>query len=219
MSRFLFTWEIGSGLGHTVPLAQVAEPLLARGHEVHFALRDLTSARVALGALADAPNVRLWQAPIWALKIQGLPEALSFAELLFRAGYLDAKRLRGLVQGWCSLLDAVRPDLLLADHSPTALLAARGRPLRRALIGGGFFQPPAVVPMPGFRDFAVPPKRLADAERLAVMTCNEVLQARGQAPLTRLHELLDADELFLVTWPELDHYGIGPQGRPRAPGS
>ena len=59
MSHFLFTWEIGSGLGHTVPLALVAGPLLARGHEVHFALRDLSSARVALGTLADAPNVRL----------------------------------------------------------------------------------------------------------------------------------------------------------------
>jgi len=214
MSRFLFTWEIGSGLGHTVPLAQVAEPLLARGHEVHFALRDLSSARVALGALADAPRVRLWQAPIWQLKAQGLPESLSYAELLFRNGYLDAKRLHGLVQGWSSLLDTVQPDLLLADHSPTALLAARDRPLRRALIGGGFFQPPAVSPMPGFRDeFAVPPKRLADAERLAVMTCNSVLQVLGQAPLAHLYDLLDADELFLVTWPELDHYSTGPQGR------
>jgi hypothetical protein len=217
MSRFLFTWEIGSGMGHTVPLAQVAEPLVARGHEVHFALRELTSARVALGALADAPNVRLWQAPIWQLKMQGLPVPLSYAELLFRAGYLDAGRLRGLVQGWCSLIDTIQPDLLLADHSPTALLAARGRPLRRALIGSGFFQPPAVAPMPGFGDQPVPPKRLADAERLAVMTCNEVLRAQGQTPLVRLHELLDADELFLVTWPELDHYSTGPQGRPAGP--
>jgi hypothetical protein len=39
----------------------------------------------------------------------------------------------------------VRPDLVVFDHSPTALLASRGLPMRRALIGSGFCCPPDSV--------------------------------------------------------------------------
>jgi len=215
MARFLLAWEIGGGLGHVVPLVQVAQPLVALGHAVHFVLRDLSGAHATLGPLASAPGVQLWQSPLWLLPFQAKQPSASYAELLFHAGYLDAGRLRGLVLAWRSLLDAIRPDLLLADHAPTALLAARGRPLRRALIGNGFFQPPAVQPLPSFREWErIDPQRLAHTEARVLATCNAVLAAEGLAPLATLHELTAADERFLLTWPELDHYGAGPQGRP-----
>lgn len=217
VARFLFAWELGAGMGHLVPLAQVAQPLVARGHEVHFALRDLSGARAALGALAASPLVHLWQAPVWLPQYQASQPPASYAELLFHAGYLDAARLRGLVQAWQSLLDVLKPDLLLADHAPTALLAARGRPLRRALIGNGFFLPPALQPLPSFREWeAIDPHRLAQAEARALATCNAALAADGTAVLAALHELTAADERFLLTWPELDPYSPGPQGRPSA---
>ena len=127
MACFLLAWELGGGMGHVVPLAQVAEPLVQRGHEVHFVLRDLAVARAGLGALASAPRVRLWQAPVWQMPYQAPQPSVSYAELLFHAGYLDAGRLQGLVQGWQSLLDAIAPDLLLADHAPTALQVASAR--------------------------------------------------------------------------------------------
>lgn len=215
--RFLLAWELGGGLGHLVPLAQVGAPLAAQGHELHFVLRDLSGARAALGALADAPHVHLWQAPLWQAVLQAQQPPASYGELLFHAGYLDAARLLGLVRGWQSLLDAIAPDLLLADHAPTALLAARGRPMRRALIGNGFFLPPAQQPMPGFREWEpVDPQRLAYTEAHALAACNTVLAGIGAAPLAALHELTAADENFLLTWPELDHYGTGGQGRPGA---
>ena len=82
-------------------------------------------------------------------------------------------------------------------------------------IGNGFFQPPALQPMPSFREWDhIDPQRLAQADARALATCNAVLAAEGQAPLAALHELTAADECFLLTWPELDHYGAGPQGRP-----
>lgn len=215
MATLLMAWEIGGGMGHLVPLAQLAEPLLARGHELHLALRDLSSARSALGPLADSPRLHLWQAPLWLPPLQGLPPPASYAELLFTAGYLDAGRLRGLVQAWRQLLDAIRPTLLLADHAPTALLASRGRPLRRATLGTGFFQPPPDMPMPPFREWdPVNPQQLAQSEALVLATCNAVLQAEGLPPLAALGELLDVDECFLLGWPELDPYGHGPVGRP-----
>ncbi len=44
MARMLLTWELGAGLGHLVPLRQLAIALVSRGHEVFVAARDITRA-------------------------------------------------------------------------------------------------------------------------------------------------------------------------------
>lgn len=207
MATFLFCWELGGGLGHSVPLAQIAGPLLAGGHAVHVALRDLSTADAAFGSLDAHPALRLWQAPVWSAVLRGLPESATYAELLFRAGFLDAERLLGPVRGWRSLIEQVRPDLLLVDHAPTALLAARGLSLPTASIGTGFFQPPAVAPIPSFREWdQVDPRRVAEAEAKAVETINAVCLRLGAPPVGALHQLVAVDEQFLLTWPEVDHY-------------
>ncbi len=208
MAKFLFAWELGGGLGHTLPLSQIARPLLFEGHEVHVALRDLSTAPAAFGAAIDHPGLHLWQAPVWLAALRGLPESATYAELLFRAGFLDPQRLRGLVRGWRSLFRAIKPQVLLVDHAPTALLAARGQAMRTASIGTGFFLPPRTHPMPPFREWeTIDPARVRAAEEKALATSNAVLAELREAPLTRLHELVAVDEPFLLTWPELDHYG------------
>ena len=73
-------------MGHLVPLAQLARPLVEHGHEVAFALKDLSNARAVLGDLADSARVQLWQAPVWLAPLQGQAPAVSYAELLHRAG-------------------------------------------------------------------------------------------------------------------------------------
>lgn len=207
MATFLFCWELGGGLGHSVPLAQIAGPLLAGGHAVHVALRDLSTAGAAFGVLQDHPRLRLWQAPVWSAVLRGLPESATYAELLFRAGFLDAGRLLGPVRGWRSLIEHVAPDLLLVDHAPTALLAARGLGLPTASIGTGFFQPPAIAPIPSFREWdQVDPRRVDEAEARAVETINAVCLHLGSPPVSALHQLVAVDEQFLLTWPEVDHY-------------
>lgn len=211
MKRFLFAWELGGGLGHSIPLSQLSRPLLEAGHEVHVALRDLSTSHAAFGDLASHPRLRLWQAPIWTAGLRGLPETATYAELLFRAGFLDDRRLMGLVRGWRSLLELVRPDLLLVDHAPTALLASRGLGIPRVAIGTGFFLPPALAPIPAFREWeSVDPGRVRQSEDRVIATANLVLAARGEAPIARLHQLVETDENFLLTWPELDHYGNRP---------
>ncbi|MEF7616773.1 nucleotide disphospho-sugar-binding domain-containing protein [Aquincola sp. MAHUQ-54] len=207
MSRFLLAWELGGGLGHSTPLSQVAAPLIEQGHEVHFVLRDLSTVHTVFGAMASHERVHFWQAPLWQSQLRGVPESATYAELLFRAGFLDTQRLGGLVRAWRTLFDAVRPALLLADHAPTAMLAARGLPFRRALMGTGFFLPLQRQPIPPFREWEpIPPARVQAAEARALQTCNEILSLLGEPPLRALHELLAADERFLLTWPEVDHY-------------
>lgn len=215
MARILLAWELGAGMGHLMPLAQLASALHARGHTVHLALRELGGAATALGALARAPRVQLWQAPVWLASARSLPQPATHTEVLFRAGYLDADRLTMLVQAWRSLLQATAADLLVADHAPTALLAARGLPLRRASFGAAFLHPPAVQPWPVFRDWEpVDPQRVRSGEAQVLAACNAVLQALAAPPLGALHELMAVDVAFLLTWPELDPYGADAPGRP-----
>lgn len=72
----------------------------------------------------------------------------------------------------------------------------------------------AVQPMPPFREWERSDvARLAQSEARALATCNAVMAATGGPPLSALHDLLAADEQFLLTWPELDHDGAGLQGR------
>ncbi len=205
--RFLLAWELGAGFGHMVPLAQIARPLLDAGHEVHLALLDLTTSRVGLGNLVAHPRLHLWQSPHWAAPLHGTSDPVCFAELLYRAGYLDARRLAGLIDAWSSLFRQVKPDMVLAEHAPTALLAARGHRFARAMVGSGFFVPPRESPIPTFREWqSIPGSRVENAEARVLATCNEILAARNLPPLSALWELFDVDEQFLTTVSELDYY-------------
>ena len=112
---------------------------------------------------------------------------------------------------WRNLFLSVRPDLIVFDHSPTALLAACGLAAKKAMIGTGFFCPLDGYPLPDLRPWLHEGKeRLRDDENHVLANANQVLAAWGQPPLKRISRLFhEVDEQFLVTLPELDHY----QGR------
>lgn len=203
----MVAWELGGGLDHLDACTALALGLVNQGHEVDLVVKDLSLAEHALGEQAGDPRLRLWPAPVWLPALTGLPEPASHAELLFRAGYLDAGRLLGLVRAWRSLLQACAPALLLADHAPTALLAARGLPVLTGVYGSAFSVPPPQQPWPLFRDWeAVPAERIEAANRRVWMSCNHCLHALGDAPLPALSALYQCDEHLLLGWPELDPY-------------
>lgn len=206
MARFLLAWELGGGLGHLVPLARLAEALLQRGHAVDLVLKDLSLAHEVLGPWSGSSSLTLWQAPCWLPAPGGLDDPASHAEILLRAGFVDGAGLSGLVRAWRQLYAACRPEVLIADHAPTALLAARGQGMRRCLFGNGFFVPPPGCPMPAFRDWQpVPLARLEAAESRVLDACNDALARCGGAPIDSVSMLFDVDEVFLIGWAELDH--------------
>jgi Glycosyltransferase family 28 C-terminal domain len=200
--RVLMSWELGGGMGHAARFAAFADGLGAHARP-YIALRDLSQA----ASMANNASLTLLQAPLWLPEARGLPEAANYAELLFRAGFLDPVKLKAVVCAWRSMFTLVKPDLLLLDHAPTALLAARGLPIKKALIGTGFFTPPPISPMPPFRIWEkTSPARLHQAESIALNSANQVLEALGAPALGRLADLFEVDENFLTTWRELDHY-------------
>ena len=212
LSTVLVTWELGGGLGHLVRLLPLVQSLRENGHQVVAALRDLSRAEAVYRGL----QVSYLQAPIKTSKAgRAFDSMRTLAHILSNCGFGDDDELRGMVQAWRNLITQVRPDLILFDHGPTALLASRGLQMRRVVIGTGFCCPPDTTPVPDLRPW------LPDAaaqfrqdEQNVLRRANRVLDSLGVAPLERLTKLYHpVDETFLATFRELDQYPDRPPTR------
>jgi hypothetical protein len=202
VARVLMAWELGANLGHLTRLRPVAMALGARGHQISFALRDVMGRR----ALLPPELGRVYQAPV-AINVAPRP-AWTMADVLMACGYGHAVGLAGLVAAWRSLFEASACEAVIADHAPTALLAARTMGVPALHIGHGFSVPPRVSPLPVFRDWAPPPEgHAAQVDAQVLSTVNTVLREAGAASLDRLCDLFHPERTLLCTWPELDHYG------------
>ncbi len=204
MSRILFAWELGGGFGHLGPFRPVAEMLLARGHELTVAAREVQNAAMVF----DAMPLRIVQAPLCIKTYGGLEEPpLNFAEILMRYGYLDVPQLQALLRAWRGLLDMAQPDIVIADHAPTAMLATRGRAIGRVVIGTAFAVPLPVDPTPNMRSWVnVPAQRLANSDAMVLGNINASLPA-DVPPLGAVHEIFAGVSSLFTGVPELDPYG------------
>jgi len=211
VSRILLVWQLGGNLGHITPLLVIARALRERGHDVSFALEN-TRASAAPLTRDGFPFV---QAPILRSTAPDLPcEPASYPELLFHFGFADPVLLTSGLRAWRDIYRKLAPELIVFDHAPTALLAARGTGIPRVVFGTGFASPPRVSPMPSIRPWQnTPRERLGASEQRALDTANAALRAIGAAPLRVFHELFDVEENILATLPELDHYGARPNVR------
>ena len=210
MKRILLTWEIGLNTGHLVRLLPVAEQLKEQGHAVLAAVRDIPTAAAVFGPA----NISFVQAPILAQGRQLRHRQTGYADILLSQGWAENSVLWGLVQGWINLFRMFRPDVIVADFSPTACMAARITGVRVLLLGNGFELPPATDPLPPFPGFSWATQELAArSEAIAVETANTVIQAFKGKKLQALRDLFDPQTCLLATFPELDHYGARPNVR------
>ncbi len=207
MSRIVLAWELGANFGHLGSLAPLARALAARGHAVEFVLRELHRGQAVLGA----DGFGMLQAPLWLGRTPPLPPAPSYAGVIRRCGYHAPAVLGALVDAWVALLDLIEPDLLVLDHAPTAVLAARCLGVPCVRFGTGWAAPPAEAPLPSVAPWTKPdPRRLWVAESQVLAAVNAVLKGRDRPPLARLADLFQLAGDALATFPELDHYGARP---------
>jgi UDP:flavonoid glycosyltransferase YjiC (YdhE family) len=205
MSRILLAWELGAASGHLAGLRPLVEGLLARGHQVTLAAQNLRNAARVFAGL-DFPIV---PAPRTHELYGGLQDPpLNYSEILMRYGYIDAPMLAALVRAWRALMQLTAADVLVADHAPTALLAARGlQNLRCIAFGNSFAVPPDVHPTPNMRRWLdVPQQRLLNSDTLVLETINQSLPSSAD-PLSAVHQLFDRADRMFVGIPELDPYG------------
>jgi len=204
MARIAFAWEMGGEYGHVMSCAGLASGLAAKGHHIAFMFRELRQ----LSVVPEARDYDVYQAPRSAREGVGMDVPAGYVDIMQGCGYADPNELTGLLGGWRSLFSGWKPDLVVADFAPTALLAARSLDLKRVTYGNGFFVPPRTTPLPPFRfDAPVDLARLARVEEAVLASIDVALPRLGARPLASVADLFDADDHFLCTFPELDHYG------------
>jgi UDP:flavonoid glycosyltransferase YjiC (YdhE family) len=204
--RIAFALELGGELGHVRACGGLANALAARGHQLAFILSDLHPA----AALPVKGPYALFRVESGKTALR--PRPVSYAEVLVGCGYVSSETLAPLAQAWRGHFEAWKPDLIVADYAPTAMLAARALGIPCVNYGMGFTVPPRLSPLPSFRfDEPVDPTRVTVADATALAAVNGVLDLWGAKRFETLAELLECADEFLCTLPELDHYGNRPR--------
>ncbi|MEM9277464.1 MAG: hypothetical protein AAGA76_02705, partial [Pseudomonadota bacterium] len=106
------------------------------------------------------------------------------------------------MRAWDDLINLTKPDLIVADHSPSICLAARSRiPIIQT--GTGFTLPPVSLPQfPSLlRESAAP-----TIQKQILLAINEILEERNSKLCKRLPELLDTEYRAIFSLPHLDPY-------------
>jgi len=214
MANILCVWELGSNLGHLTNLKLFIDSALVSGHSVTLAARELQNVRTII----DSAEVRIFQAPYLRKKQrQGLPAIISYPQLVLRQVFGSEQELEGLYLAWNSIFDTVKPDLVIYDHSPTALVASLGKSWAKWVVGSGF-----LVPRGDHKFFGVFPgapqtpendQHLAATEKSLLNIINSVLGKQVGHEIECFEACFkQCDEQLLLTIPELDHYGARAKG-------
>ncbi len=199
----LLTWELGGGLGHVARLSPIAQGLAGRGHDVTVVLcqSELADSWFADLSCLKAPPTR----PL--PKTEHVP-VRTFADILANLGWQSFDLLGASVSRWRIILEEAQPDILIMDHSPTALLASQGIKTRRVVVSNGFAIPPDASPLPAFDKLNHANPASSTVESRVLDTVNRYLQQINQPPLPRLGSFYTrVDESMLTVLRELDHYG------------
>lgn len=212
MARILLCWELGTDYQHLLSLQSIARFYLNKGYQVWVAGRDVAKLKRIFSDL----DIHVVQAPFTDSTAElGVEKQAprSYADLLRRCGYHHRDSLIGMVSAWSNLLEFIQPDLLLLEHAPTALLAARGfadntKLIARVAIGMPFSVPddnrPAGIFFPG--DLAK--QEIVRYEEEVVKNINKVCIELSIARINNLaHLFADLDQCIFQTYAELDHYG------------
>jgi UDP:flavonoid glycosyltransferase YjiC (YdhE family) len=202
MASILYAWEFGANLGHVGAFMPLARALRDAGHTVHW----MVTQPAVVGEFLASEGFT-WLAAPTVTESARQPPPLTYADILLRFGYADAGALFGLVGGWREAMRLTGTTLVLADHAPTALLAARSLQIPVMLFSNGFTAPPRCSPLPSMRPWTqVPDTVVSQLDRSALHAVNHVLERYGCRPMQYLADLFDVAEEALVSFPELDHY-------------
>ena len=209
MARILFTWELGEGNGHIVPHFNLLSTLVDKGYQVYFAAKNLTLAVRILEPI----GVKCIQAPIRPIiSKKNQMSVYTYANLLNNIGYYDKNIILGMICGWYNLYKILEPQLIIFDHSPTALLASKDLNIKRIIYGLGFYTPPETYPLENMNIYQKLNKnqRIVDEKHL-ISRINLSLKRIKFSPLQTLSDIFKTDAKIFRTYKELDHYLTRPK--------
>jgi UDP:flavonoid glycosyltransferase YjiC (YdhE family) len=203
MRRALLAWEGGQGRGHVTTLKSVALALRGRFHS-HAALCRLRYVNeIAPFCAAVFRGPRLFDLPSQRPARPSVA-APTWGEHLGDRGFGVPALISRHINWWQNLIRRDGFSLVVAEHAPCALMAARAEGVPAVAIGQGFGLPPAGMDeypllLPDFTD------RLYDEAEL-VAAVNEAAVPLGVPPIRRLPEIYTCDDQLVRSLPMLDAY-------------
>jgi UDP:flavonoid glycosyltransferase YjiC (YdhE family) len=202
LKTVLFAWELGRGLGHLVSIQRMARRLKAHGMRTIAVVNALSSIGVLNGVCDDVVA-----APAWPLASQDTAQrarqsSATLNDILSSAGLADASAVQRLLVAWDAIFERFCPHLVIADFSPLAALAARGR-IPLVQVGNGYTLPPDdMMRFPPLHRMSPPQWR----EDETLSTVNEAARSLGRLRLDRLPQLFSGDTRLVQTFAVLDPY-------------
>jgi hypothetical protein len=216
--RALLAWQIGDGRGHISKLRNIGKVLCARGVDCSAALTRLEHAhelRDVASSIRPVPPLPY----LHHLRIRrGEQPASTYGEFLGDLGFASPGIIAEHVGIWRRLIDAERPNCVIAEQAPSAVLAARSLGIPVAALGTTYTLPPTTL-----KNF---PPLLGEyhqrkwSETDMCDAINSVIAPLGVPPLSCLSEIYRADVALPVGIRILDPYAplrIEPRLPPNAP--
>lgn len=211
--RVLIVWELGTHLGHLLRLLPVVTELIGKGHEVLLAVPDPAFAHKFLGNA----QVKCVQCPTFRSRPgseQQEGDVVCYADILGRYAFGDEEGLADALTLWASLIGEFKPDVLLIEFAPLAMLAARLHQLPAVHLAIGWEAPPQSRALPIIRASpTVDQASVFEREAALVRRINSHCVNAGVAELQWLSDLYKSATQLIATLPETDHFGPRLQGQ------
>lgn len=216
MANVVLCSEMGRGSRYMAKLADFAVELQAQGHAVRLVCPDLHTAH----SMPEFARVSIFPAPRVAhdqvLRSKQADERpKNYSSVLLMNGYRNADTLVPLLRSWLHFLATLDADLVVGDHSPTALLAAKLLAIPSIMIGSGFTVPPKEHPLPSVAPWRVTIEGDASVQgdlffedEKVLHTLNEAMQRLDfeRIEFTEVNQIYSHAAQWAVTLPEMDHY-------------
>jgi rhamnosyltransferase subunit B len=202
----LVAWELGANLGHLMPLRSLMLEARNLSCRIVFAPHDLTN----VDLLPASTQISLMQAPVWPATRRAVPPRppSTYADILGGLGFGRPDRLAVMLRAWDSLVEAVKPDAIIADHSPGLILSMIGKQVPVMAVGSAYTMPPLEKPrLPHLRPELASPYPEEDI----LHSINAVLRGRGHVPFQSLTETLKTDGRAVFGLAALDPYATSRQ--------
>ena len=200
--RALIVWEIGAGRGHVVHLATVAAALRRMDYRC-------TAYLVHLDHAAEiAPHCdEVLAGPRLPYRQHADIPTLSahYGDWLGLHHFDDPAVIRDIVVRWRTILAERKPDVLVAEQSPCAILAARSLKIPVAHVGVPATAPPAI--MNTFPAYLPEDKEPHYSEAVLTTAVNDAISAFDMTPIQALPQVYASDDEIVASIPLLDCYG------------
>lgn len=208
MARILCIWELGGNLGHLMNLKYFVDSALSHGHEVAVACKELHH----LNQVFPTDQLKIFQSPYhWRKPPKSQFPYICYAQVA-TSRFANYGELAILCDAWESIFKSVKPDIVIYDHAPSALISSIGKGWQKLIIGSAFIVPGCdqtyLGIFPGIKSTRENRLLLQRANQRLRQMVDRFLKNRDRPPIGSLKELFtQADRLLLLTTPEMDYYG------------